>query len=113
SNPNPGKVNGLTVPNNKPLNTDKKQFSMFGEKFGNPGELYEERFRKHEKDFDNIFEAEEIGSKTDQYLGDYKTKSSRVKVLYRDNGDIDGDILRVLVDKDIMMPQAFLTSDFR
>ncbi|WP_417195606.1 hypothetical protein [Bizionia sp.] len=113
SNPNPGKVNGLTVPNNKPLNTDKKQFSMFGEKFGNPGELYEERFKKQEKNFDNIFEEKVVGSKTDQYLGDFKTKSSQVRVLYRDYGSIDGDVIRVFVDKDIMMPYAVLTGDFK
>ncbi|WP_417213474.1 hypothetical protein [Bizionia sp.] len=113
SKPNSGKVNGLSVPNNSTLNTDKKQFSMFGEKFGNPGELYEERFKKQEKNFDNIFETDEIGSKTDQYLGDYKTKSSKVRVLYRDHGTIDGDDIRVFVDKDIMMPYALLTSDYR
>jgi len=113
SNPTPGKVNGLSVPNNSNLNTDKKEFSMFGEKFGNPGEIYSDRLKKQEKNFDNVIEKNVIGSQTDQYLGDYKTKSSRVKVLYRDNGYIDGDVIRVLVDKDIMMTQATLTANFR
>ncbi|MGY0392511.1 hypothetical protein ACW5R3_08165 [Bizionia sp. KMM 8389] len=113
SNPNTGTLNGLSIPNNSTLNTEKEKFSMFGEEFGNPGELYEERFNRHEENFNNIYEEKVVGAKTDQYLGDFKTKESRVRVLYRDYGSVDGDVIRVFVDKDIMKANAVLTGDYR
>lgn len=111
--PNSDRINGLSTPKRDQLSTpNKKEFSMFGEKFGNPAELYEKQLNKIENDFKNVIESDVVGATTDQYLGDFKTKASRVRVLYRDYGAIDGDRVKVYVDKDIIIPNAYLTGSF-
>lgn len=112
SKPNPGKVNGLSVPNNSTLNTDKKEFSMFGEKFGNPGELYEKQVNKHLKYAENDPRSAQGGSTTTQYLGDFSTKADRVNIIYRDHMYPDGDRVRIFVNDDIVKNNVLLESNF-
>lgn len=112
STPNANKINGLTIPERSKLQTDDNSFSMFPEDFEDPGELYESRLKRQQESFKNVIEGEVIGATTDQYLGDFKTNVKNVKVLYRDYGAIDGDVIRVFVDKDIMVPRALLGGGF-
>lgn len=108
--------NGLTAPRlSGNLNLPKKEFTMFGEKFGNPGELYVNQINKN---IENIkLTPEEIeqrnGSLTDQFLGDFKSKAKFVNVVYRDHGYTDGDIIQVLVNDDIVHPRVYLTGGFK
>lgn len=109
--PKSNSVNGMSVPNSS-SNTDN-QFSMFEkEEYGNPGEQYEKRFEKKEEEFDKIIEGEALGDKEDQYLGDFKTKSKSVTVAYRDYSGIDGDRIRVFLDKDVIRPNELLGGTF-
>ncbi|PIA77654.1 hypothetical protein BFR04_09460 [Gaetbulibacter sp. 4G1] len=104
-------VNGMSVPKaNTALNFPKKEFSMFGEKFGNPGELYVDRLDKKSKDLKTEMGLGAKGSTTDQYFGDFKTKSKFVRVVYRDFGLQDGDYIRVLINDEIYEFRVLLTN---
>ena len=50
-------VTAGAIPNNSNLDTNQNQFSMFGESFGNPGEIYEKRLVRKEEELKNIVEA--------------------------------------------------------
>ncbi|WP_417290961.1 hypothetical protein [Corallibacter sp.] len=104
--------NGLSVPKSKPLNTESEGFSMFGEEFGNPGELYEKKVTKHLEGVEEEGGYKLYGSEVDQYLGDYKTKASKVNVVYRDFGAFDGDRVRVFVNDDVVRPSELLKPGF-
>ena len=104
-------INGMTLPKaNTALNFPKKEFSMFGEKFGNPGELYVDRLDKESKDIKTEMGLGAKGSTTDQYFGDFKTKSKFVRVIYRDFGLQDGDLVRVLINEEIYEVRVLLTN---
>ena len=108
--------NGLSTPRiSNTLNLPKKEFTMFGEKFGNPGELFEKKIKKN---LANIkLDPKEVeqrnGSTTDQFLGDFKSKAKFVNVVYRDHGYTDGDVIQVLVNDDIIHPRVYLTGGFK
>ena len=55
--------------------------------------------------------TEEIGG--DQYLGDFKTSSGFVNVQYRDHQYVDGDLIRVFVNDDIVQSGIYLSGSFR
>ncbi len=109
-------INGLSVPRlSGNFELPKKEFSMFGEKFGNPGELYIKQVRKnieHLKLSPDEVERRN-GSTTDQFLGDFKSNAKFVNVVYRDHGYTDGDIIQVLVNDDIVYPRVYLTGGFK
>ena len=93
----------------------KKEFSMFGEKFRNPGELYIKQINRNIKNIK--LTPEEIeqrnGSTTNQFLGDFKSKAKFVNVVYRDHGYTDGDIIQILINDDIVHPRVYLTGGFK
>lgn len=117
SKPIENKVFGMNKPNVSPiLELPKREFSMFPqEEFGNPGELYVKRIDKNIEDLK--LSPEEVeqrnGSKTDQFLGDFKSKSKFVNVVYRDHGYTDGDLIQVLVNDDIIYPRVYLTGGYK
>ncbi len=95
------------------LNVPKKEFSMFGEKFGNPGELYEDRLKNKTKDIEVEMGLGTKGSATDQYFGDFKTKSQFIRIIYRDFGAEDGDLISILVNDDIIEHRILLTNGYK
>lgn len=105
------KVNGLTVPKTVAVKPQTKEFSMFGENFGNPAELYDKRLKQHQKSFESP-EKTQYGSTTDQFFGDFKTKSEYVQVVFRDHQVPDGDRVKILVNDDIVVGDVTLTSGF-
>jgi len=107
-----GKVNGMTVPESKIISPQKKEFSMFGEEFANPGELYVNQVEKHQKSFIQN-EQKSYGSTTDQYFGDFKTKSKNVQLVYRDFGAVDGDRVKVMVNDELIVHDVTLTGEYR
>lgn len=48
----------------------------------------------------------------DQYLGDVKTGAKFVNVKYRDHEYVDGDLIRVYVNGDIVQSNVYLGGDF-
>ncbi|WP_233451058.1 hypothetical protein [Hanstruepera ponticola] len=109
SNPNSNRINGMSVPNTSSSNNS--EFSMFPkEKFGNPGEIYSEKLKKQEKKHDLGIEGQTLGAVEDQYLGDFKTKSKKVTIAYKDGGGVvDGDRIRVFADEDIIRAEVLLS----
>lgn len=49
----------------------------------------------------------------DQYLGDFKTTAKTATIMYRDHEFVDGDMIRVYVNGEIVIPQARLEGSFR
>ncbi|MRT15920.1 hypothetical protein F3C99_03005 [Vitellibacter sp. q18] len=49
----------------------------------------------------------------DQYLGDFKTTAKFATFMYRDHEFVDGDMIRVYVNGDVVIPQARLEGSFR
>ena len=114
SNTSSNPLNAPKVSTN--LNLPKKEFSMFPqEKFGNPGELYVKQINKNIEDIKlSPKEVEQRnGSTTDQFLGDFKSGSKFVNVVYRDHGYTDGDIIQVLVNDDIIHARVYLTGSYK
>ncbi|MFG6687067.1 hypothetical protein ACGK9U_10820 [Mariniflexile sp. HNIBRBA6329] len=105
----------LNVPNlSTGVEAPKKQFSLFGEKFGNPGELYTKQLDDHLANTKLTPEEVEArnGSLTDQYFGDFKSNAKSVNVSYRDHGYVDGDLIQVLVNDDVVQARVFLNGGF-
>lgn len=96
------------------VETPKKEFSLFGEKFGNPGELYEKQVNRNLTSIKlTPQEVEQLnGSLTDQYLGDFKCNAKSVNIAYRDFGVVDGDLIQVLVNDDVIHARVFLSGGF-
>lgn len=92
----------------------KKEFSLFGEEFGNPGELYQKQIDKNIANTKlSPQEVEQLnGSLTDQYLGDFKCNAKSVNIAYRDFGVVDGDLIQVLVNDDVVHARVFLTGGY-
>ncbi|MCK8520244.1 hypothetical protein M0D21_01625 [Aquimarina sp. D1M17] len=51
--------------------------------------------------------------KSDQYLGDFKNNGKFVSLVYRDHEYVDGDIVRILVNDDIIGARVFLTANYQ
>ncbi|PKQ46985.1 hypothetical protein CSW08_00005 [Confluentibacter flavum] len=113
----PNTFKGLSTPKTTPqFNFPKKEFSMTGgEVFGNPGELYTKQLDKHIEST-RLITPEEVeqrnGSRTDQFFGDFKSKSKFVNIAYRDHGAVDGDLIQVRVNDDVVVARVFLTNSF-
>lgn len=106
------KINGITVPERVTISPRKnKEFSMFGEDFRNPGELYQKQAKQHLRQFEKA-EEKQYGSTTNQYFGDFKTKSLFVNVIYRDHEYFDGDRIQILVNDTVLVYDVLLTNEF-
>ena len=108
------------VPEKKPIEkptiaVPKKEFSMFPEEeFGDPGELYIDDLNKsldHLKLSEKELEMKN-GSAVDVFLGDYTTPANFVNIVYRDFGAVDGDLIQVRVNDDVIQARVFLTNGF-
>ncbi|WP_100615758.1 hypothetical protein [Confluentibacter citreus] len=108
---------GLSTPKTtREFNFPKKEFSMTGgEVFGNPGELYTKKLDNHIEST-RLLTPDEIeqrnGSRTDQFFGDFKSKAKFVNIAYRDHGAVDGDLIQVRVNDDVVLARVFLTNSF-
>ncbi|PWA05026.1 hypothetical protein [Flavobacterium psychrotolerans] len=88
------------------LETNTLQFTN-PNNFKNPGDIYKEKLnRKVGEDESKIFRKNE-------YLGDFKSRSTFVKISYRDFGEVDGDLIRVLVNDKEVQSRVFLEGNFK
>ncbi|TPN88967.1 hypothetical protein [Aquimarina algicola] len=70
----------------------------------------------HAKDTPKWFEKDkafEEKFKSDQYFGDFKSGGSVVKLIYRDHQFVDGDIVRISVNDEVILSKVFLSSQFQ
>ncbi len=109
----------------KSLSTPKNDFPLYSR----PKEL--EDYGRNKKSFsmidDNGFLDPNIGLtpkwftkdkeikeeyKSDQYLGDFKSEGKFVNLVYRDHQYVDGDIVRIYINDDVLRPRVYLTGSF-
>lgn len=105
----------LNIPDlNTGVEAPKKQFTLFGEAFGNPGELYQKQIDKNIANTKlTPEEVEQLnGSLTDQYFGDFKSNATSVNISYRDHGYVDGDLIQVRLNDDVVQARVFLNGSF-
>ncbi len=83
-------------------------FSMIQKnEFIRPGAEVEARLNKKDED------PGAIVYRRNQNLGDFKTKSEKAKVLYRDAEYVDGDIIRVYLNDKVIESQVVLEGVFK
>jgi hypothetical protein len=116
---------GLELPAIKKPRLSNTENTFYPKKNSNLGELEAQDFNMREDDGLLVHKTEkapkyftkdkEIKDEygVDQYLGDFKTKAVYVNVVYRDHEYVDGDIIRVFVNDDIVQSQITLDSHFR
>jgi hypothetical protein len=99
------------------IGEEKSNFSMSTEnKFANPGDRY---IPKMEKDLDKALREAGLKEgrgelvKKNISLGDFKTKSAYFIVKFRDFGAIDGDLVKVSSNDQVIQSQLFLDSNFK
>ena len=51
--------------------------------------------------------------KQNQYLGDFKTKSGQIKIICRDHQAVDGDMVRVYKDGEIVVDKIYLEGQYK
>ncbi len=107
--------NEVVLPKTEELPVVRKRRSVSMEdnnNFRNPAELFEKRLQRSLK-FRQQNERRNNGSKTTQYLGEFKTKSKRVNIIYRDHQYPDGDVIRVFVNGKVAQPRVLLETGYK
>ncbi|MFC5045646.1 hypothetical protein ACFSTE_19010 [Aquimarina hainanensis] len=64
---------------------------------------------KYFKEDDETAKANE----TDQYFGDFESNGKFVNIIYRDYGEVDGDLVRIYLNDDIIRSNVYLEGSFR
>ena len=96
-------------PENKSIPFPEAPKSIFAEKekFVDANKPYADKMNKKEGNV--LVEA----TRKDQYYGDFKTKSESVNIQYRDFGAVDGDVIKIYVNDNIVRASVTLAGDFR
>lgn len=100
--------------NTKPLPSTSKsieeqnkiQFTNTND-FKNPGDIYKEKLNKKSGEDDSKM------FRNNQFLGDFKSQSQFVNISYRDFGEVDGDLIRVLVNGKEIISRVYLEGNFK
>lgn len=110
---------GLTAPVNaftlsdsklkdsKPYNRNQKSFDMTDD-----NGLLKPTAENTPKYFEKDKEIKE-SYKSDQYLGDFKSTGAFVQLVYRDHGAVDGDVVRIFVNDDVVRANVLLDAAFK
>ncbi|WP_035648899.1 hypothetical protein [Flavobacterium sp. ASV13] len=107
----------LTTKSKFQVGEEKSKFSMSTEKqFANPGDRYVD---KMEKDLNKALK--DAGLKEDQQplvmtdisYGDIRTSSSWFLIKCRDYGAIDGDLIKAVLNQDVIRERMLLRSDYQ
>ena len=75
--------------------------------FINPGMRVTEKLNKKEGGQDSKM------FRKNQYLGDFRSNATGVKISYRDFGDVDGDEIKVLLNDHVVTSKIYLTENYR
>ena len=93
----------------KELEPQKKEFSMFDDnKLRDPGEIFEKRYNKQMED-----QGVRIKTMPDMFLGDVRVRGEIANIRCRDHEFPDGDLVRIMVNDEIFIPQLLLTGNFK
>ena len=102
-------IGGIPIETKAAIEKAKKEFSMIDDNgLRNAGELFEQRFNKVA-----VEQGLKIETMADVFLGNIKSNGAFVKIICRDHEYPDGDLVRVLVNDDIIVPSMLLTTGFK
>jgi hypothetical protein len=101
------KQNTLLPSNLKQIGEPSTINFMQKNNFANPGKLVEDKLNKKPQG-----ENQQV-YRSNQFLGDFKTKATFVHIQCRDYGLIDGDRVSVYLNDVVVTSEIFLTEDFR
>ncbi|WP_298896249.1 hypothetical protein [uncultured Psychroserpens sp.] len=102
-------VAGIPTESKAAINKSKKEFSMIHDNgLRNPGEIFEKRFKKVA-----VEQGLAIETMADVFLGDIKSNGAFVKIVCRDHEYPDGDLVRVFVNDEIIVPSLLLTAGYK
>lgn len=98
-----------SLPSSSGLIPEKPINLNFGktEKFANPGTSVAKKMNRREGEG-----TVNVDVRRNQYLGDVRTKSNTVKIVYRDYGAIDGDWIKILVNDKTVKESVVLDYNF-
>lgn len=83
----------------------KEETFMLQPEFADRGKAIEKKLNKKDKEVKEAY-------KSDQYLGDFKSKAKFVKIFCRDHEYVDGDRVKVYVNDKVIQSDIFLKEDF-
>lgn len=78
------------------------------QQWANPNDQYIERLNKKSGNGEN-----QEAIRRNQHMGDVRTGSAKVRIVYRDHEYPDGDLIRVLVNNNVVVRQIYLEADFK
>lgn len=108
-------ISGIPVKNKVTMKPSEKEFSMMDKSnLIDPGKIFEDKWADEKRKkllevYDNI-PPELLG---DQFLGEFRTTSQVVNVICRDFGEQDGDIIKVLLNDQVIVSRLVLTNGFK
>ncbi len=86
---------------------NKKPFSMTGDDgFFDPETEATPKWFKKDKEVKEEY-------KSDQYLGDFKSGGKFVRLMFRDHQFVDGDMVRIFVNDDVIASNVYLSGAFQ
>ncbi|MEY8849050.1 hypothetical protein AB9K26_09550 [Psychroserpens sp. XS_ASV72] len=101
-------INGIPV-KVRELKPEEEQFSMFPKsKLRDPGEIFEKRYNAKMED-----QGIKIKTMPDLFLGDVRVRGQIANIRCRDHEYPDGDMVQVVVNDEVYIPQLLLTSNFK
>jgi hypothetical protein len=95
--PTPGKIEETELNSNFGKSTQ----------WANPNEQYLAKLNKKQGNGEN-----QEAIRKNQHMGDVRTGTSSVRIVYRDHEYPDGDMIRVLVNNQVVVQRIYLESDF-
>ncbi|MGC1473426.1 MAG: hypothetical protein WA775_12610 [Psychroserpens sp.] len=103
------KVDGTPTESKFSIKKSEKEFSMIDDNgLRNPGELFEQRFNKVA-----VEQGFKIETMADVFLGDLRNNGKFVNIVCRDHEYPDGDLVRVFVNGEMLIPSLLLTSGYK
>lgn len=102
-------IAGIPTESKVSIKKPQKEFSMFDNSgLRKPGELFEKRFNKVA-----VEQGLKMETMSDVFLGDIRSNGQFVNIVCRDHEYPDGDLVRVYVNGDIIVPSLLLTSGYK
>lgn len=108
-------ISGIPIQNRVTMKPSEKEFSMMDKSnLIDPGKIFEEKWanekRKQQLELYENIPPELLG---DQFLGDFKIKGDVANVICRDFGEEDGDLIKVLLNDEVVIARLVLTNGFK
>lgn len=104
----------LKVPFEKnELEIEKNNLSIEPEKFQDPGQRYLSKLNKRLKSREAESDKNPENFKNDQYLGDFRSGSKVMRIIFRDHEYPDGDRIQILLNDKVVVANVLLQENFR